>query len=393
MYAGPLPLEFLHVLPGDQEAARQRGGVLGRHRRLDEPVRERAGHDRVVGALALAAAAHGGDPIVVHARRLHAEQQRAIARLRQIDGRRHAVRRGRGRSRSSPTERRPCVVDQVTMPTVGIFVLSDDDCVNVQPPGPLPCRARAAGRCRSCPVPAPPVARGAGRAGRSRRGVVPAVPVTPCRRAPCRSGRAGGPGRCRRRVPCSCRLCLLPPVVPTHATPTSVRPARTRTEHGCTDAPHEPLLAVWAGPRPRPVHMRLLGVEGSESYIEQGFRIVMYQGAGLRQLPQMRPDQPGAAVVDAGKAGAVLVLERREVEDRTGCDVGAVGRDRDAIEIEKLRLELGGRLRVVTDDGARDVAFLNRRPARWSSSATSRASAPAVPPGTPVIVRLCRFAV
>ena len=45
-----------HVLPGGKEAARQRAGVVGRDLRLDQPVHERARHDRLVIALALAAA-------------------------------------------------------------------------------------------------------------------------------------------------------------------------------------------------------------------------------------------------------------------------------------------------------------------------------------------------
>ena len=81
------------VLAGDEEPAGERRGVADRHGRLLQPVRDRAGHDRVVVAAAFARGGGGRDAEVVQARRLHAEQQRPVARLRKIHRRRHPVRR------------------------------------------------------------------------------------------------------------------------------------------------------------------------------------------------------------------------------------------------------------------------------------------------------------
>ncbi len=41
----------------------------------------------------------------------------------------------------------------------------------------------------------------------------------------------------------------------------------------------------------------------------------MYQGAGLRQLPQMRPTIQVPLSSTPGKLSPALVLQRREVED------------------------------------------------------------------------------
>ena len=58
-----------------------------------QDVRQRARRDRLIRSAAFRGAAADDDAKVVRAHLLHAEEQRAIARLREIDGRRHAVRR------------------------------------------------------------------------------------------------------------------------------------------------------------------------------------------------------------------------------------------------------------------------------------------------------------
>ena len=79
----------------DDEAARVRGGVHDRHRQGLSRDRQGAGQDREVLAGACARAGGEHDPVDVVAARLHAEQQRPVARLRQVDGRGHRRTGGR----------------------------------------------------------------------------------------------------------------------------------------------------------------------------------------------------------------------------------------------------------------------------------------------------------
>ena len=121
--------------------------------------------------------------------------------------------------------------------------------------------------------------------------------------------------------------------------------------------------------------------------------MVMYQGAGFRQLPQTRPTSQVPLSSIPGKLAPFSSLSVVKSRTEPETDVGAVGRGRDAVEIEELRLELGGGLRVVTDDGARDIAVWKSAPSAFVVICDQSSVSAGVPPGTPVIVRLCRFAV
>src|SRR6185312_15439737 len=59
-------------------------------------------------------------------------------------------------------------------------------------------------------------------------------------------------------------------------------------------------------------------------------------GRRIAAIATDEADQPGPVVVDARKAGAVRVLQRREIQHRARLDVGAVRRERDGIQIEEL---------------------------------------------------------
>ena len=118
----------------------------------------------------------------------------------------------------------------------------------------------------------------------------------------------------------------------------------------------------------------------------------MYQGAGFRQLPQMSPTSQVPASSTPGKLSPVCVLEGAEVEDRPGGDIRPIGRDCNPIQIEELGLELGGRLRVMADDGAGHEPWVKGRPSPLVVICDQSSVSAGVPPGTPVIVRSCRFA-
>src|SRR5262245_32205247 len=151
------------------------------------------------------------------------------------------------------------VVVHVTMPTVPIIGLSDDDAVIVH--------------ATVTPVPPPPV--------------VPAVPVAPAALPP-------EPG-------------LLPLVGPVQPNATKASPPQraARFELHRIDR----LLRGWGSRRPTTPTPRGF-VARSRALHRAGFQYRHVPGRGVAAVAADQPHHPGAAVVDAREPGAIFVLQR-----------------------------------------------------------------------------------
>ncbi len=158
------------------------------------------------------------------------------------------------------------VVDQVTMPTVAIFWLSDEDWVNVQDcePPPVPPVVGSPPPVLLPPVLLPPV---------------PPVPPVFEPPAPVVPPVAGAPPLLLPPMPPP--VPELPPELPLHPDVTGARARRTAHANGEKRPRMKDSFVGWGE--------SVVRARAPPDYIEQGFKIVMYQGAGLRQLPQMRP--------------------------------------------------------------------------------------------------------